>query len=235
MSSVGQIFLFTSKQEQKDSGFDIVGAVDRWRKGLRQKLEDVPSTREFVDISDIGVGQRRLGNTTASLRRKENNIIGDQRGAVMAGSEFSLCKPNRKTIPYSLEASLTHSTTSTLIHSDQLDSITRLASIHQIIRQDYFNSSRQLPCRRPLRHLLDTDRLMIPKRAQPVFHRDGMTLAIVLWYNGCGWCSREKSLSGDGCTVVICSGMELSGLLAVMNGFEHFWANERACKPHRRP
>jgi hypothetical protein len=129
----------------------------------------------------------------------------------------------------SLEPSLTLSTSCALVDPDQLDPVTRFTSIYQIIRQDHLDSPRQLPCRRSFWHLLYTDRLMIPERTKTVFHGDRVSLAVILRDHCGGRSCGEKGLGGDGAAIVIGSGMEMRGGLAVMDRFEHFGSDERAC------
>ena len=130
----------------------------------------------------------------------------------------------------SLETALTLTPTGTLVHSDQLNPIPWLAPIYEIIGQYDLYPARQLPRWRTFRHLLNTDRLMIPKRAQPVFHRDGMTLAIVLGHDRRRRCGGEERLGRDGTRIVVRPRVEMRGRLAVVDGFEHLGSDERACE-----
>lgn len=70
---------------------------------------------------------------------------------------------------------------------------------------------------------------MIPERTKTVFHGDRVSLAVILRDHRGGRSCGEKSLGGDGAAIVVRSGMEMRGGLAVMDGLEHFGSDERAC------
>ena len=47
----------------------------RWRKGQCQEIDDVLSLRKFVDLPDVAISQRSLGNAAANLRREKVDVI----------------------------------------------------------------------------------------------------------------------------------------------------------------
>ena len=61
-------------------------------------------------------------------------------------------------------------TTNAAIHADELDSVSRLTFVYQVIIQNYVRTARQLARRCPLRHFLDADALVIPESAEPVLN-----------------------------------------------------------------
>jgi hypothetical protein len=83
VSAVFQIFLLSSKKQQQDGLLDVVAAVDRRGERLRKKVEDVSSFRQFVDVSNVRVGQRGLGDTSPLFRRQEDDVVSDDLGAVL--------------------------------------------------------------------------------------------------------------------------------------------------------
>jgi len=84
MGPVGQILLFSTQEEEQDGGFDVIRPVDRRGEGLGEELKDVATFRELVDVSNVRVGERRLGDATPGFGREEDDIVGDQRGATKA-------------------------------------------------------------------------------------------------------------------------------------------------------
>ena len=81
MRAILEILLLSTKQKQEDRLLDIVGPIDRRRERLRQKGEHVPSLREFVNVTDIGIGQGCLRNASTLLRRQQDDVVRDELGS----------------------------------------------------------------------------------------------------------------------------------------------------------
>lgn len=101
----------------------------------------------------------------------------------------------------SLEPSRALPAARALVHSHELDPVSGLAAVHQVVRQNNLHASGQLARRRPFRHLLDVDRLVVPERREAVLHQQRVPLAVVLRDDGGG--SGELGRGGDDRRVVI--------------------------------
>jgi hypothetical protein len=233
MRPICQVLLLPTEKEEEDGGFDIVRSVDGRSEGLRKEVEDVASFGELVDVPDISVSQGGLSDPTTCFGGEEDDVVRDQRSAArkdIADRHIRVWLLDDILVEAdSLEPSLTLATSCALVDPDQLNPVPRFTTIYQIIRQDHLDSPRQLPRRRSFRHLLNTDRLMIPERTKTVFHGDRVALAVILRDHCGGRSCGEKGLGGDGAAIVVRPGMEMRGGLAVMDGFEHFGSDERAC------
>ena len=75
MSSVRQVLLGASKQQEDDGLFDLLVAVDRWSQRLRQKVEYIAPLGQLIDRSNVGIGERRLSNPATNFRRKQDNVV----------------------------------------------------------------------------------------------------------------------------------------------------------------
>jgi hypothetical protein len=115
-------------------------------------------------------------------------------------------------------------TTNAAIHADELDSVSRLTLVYQVIIQNYVRTAGQLARRCPLGHFLDTDALVIPKSAKPVLNLQRMSLIVCLWCDGR---SRGEVGSG-GCGIAVFAGVEKAGIGAVVDRLEHLWTDEGA-------
>jgi hypothetical protein len=60
--AVFEILFFTPKQEEEDGLFDIVAAIDTRCERLREQVENVASLGELVDVANVGIGERGLGD-----------------------------------------------------------------------------------------------------------------------------------------------------------------------------
>jgi len=59
-------------------------------------------------------------------------------------------------------------TANAAVHADELDPISRLTFVHQVVIQNDVRAAGQLACRSALGHLLDADALMITKGAETI-------------------------------------------------------------------
>jgi len=62
------------------------------------------------------------------------------------------------------------STTNAAVDANELDAVSRLTLVYQIIVYDHVRTPRQLASRRSLRHLLDTDALVITESAEAILY-----------------------------------------------------------------
>ena len=115
-------------------------------------------------------------------------------------------------------------TTNAAIHADELNSVSRLTLVYQVIIQNYVRTTGQLACRCPLRHFLDADALVIPKSAEPVLNLQRMSLVICLWCDG----RRRGEVGSGGGGIAIFARVEKAGIGAVVDRFEHLWTDEGA-------
>lgn len=104
-----------------------------------------------------------------------------------------------------------------LVDTNQLDPISRLTTVDQVIRQDNLDTFGQLTSRCSFRHFLDADRLIIPERGQSILHEQWMTLAVILGNHCCG--SSHCGRWGDDGGIVVGSGMEFLSGIAVVDRF----------------
>lgn len=85
------------------------------------------------------------------------------------------------------EATRPSPTTHTSVYAYKLDSVTRLARIHQIIIENDVNAPWKISCRRPFWHLLNIDPLVISKGTQTELHLQWVAIFVCLWRDGgCG-------------------------------------------------
>lgn len=191
-------------------------------------MEDVAAFGELVDVADVGVGEDGLGDTAARFRGEEDDVVGDKRSAAAYLLSVPLIPRLSRFVEYILESPLTLPTTRTLIHPHQLNPIPRLTPIHQIIPQNHLHAPRQLPRRRPFRHLLNIDGLKVLESGETILHRDGVAVAVVAGDDGRRGGGGVEGLGGDGGGVVVVSGVEAVGGLAVVDGLQHLWSDQRA-------
>jgi hypothetical protein len=129
------------------------------------------------------------------------------------------CDNERSTLERSRGAS-----TNAAIHADELDSVSRLTLVYQVIVQNHVRTARQLACRCPLRHFLDADALVIAEGAEPVLDLQRMSLIVCLWRDG-----RSRGEVGSGRRgVAVFACVEKTGIGAVVDRLEHLWTDERA-------
>jgi hypothetical protein len=89
--------------------------------------------------------------------------------------------------------------TNTAVHADELDSVSRLTLVYQVIIQDYVRTARQLACRCSLGHFLDADALVITESAETVLDLQRMALFICLWCNR----GRRGEVGRGGCGIPV--------------------------------
>ena len=86
-------------------------------------------------------------------------------------------------------------TTNAAVHANELDAISRLTLVYQVIVQNYVRTAWQLASRCSLGHFLDADALVITESAETVLDLQSISLFVCLWCNGrsrgevgCGGC-----------------------------------------------
>jgi hypothetical protein len=89
--------------------------------------------------------------------------------------------------------------TNAAVHADELDSVSRLTLVYQVIVQNYVRTAGQLACRSSLGHFLDADALVITESAETVLDLQRMALFICLWCDG--GCRGEVGCGGCGIPV----------------------------------
>jgi hypothetical protein len=203
MSPVFKVLLHPAEQQQQDRLLDVIRAVDGRGERLREEGEDVFSFGELVDLSDVGVGDGRLGDASSRFGREQDDVVGEKEGR---------------------EPSEPSSSSHALVDTDELDTVPRLASVDHVVLHDNLDGTWELTGRSAFGHLLDRDRLLVSEGGEAVLHRDGMRVTVVF---------RDSDGGGGGRgarsrLVVVGSGVEEGSRGAVMNGIEHLWADEGA-------
>jgi hypothetical protein len=119
-------------------------------------------------------------------------------------------------------------TTNAAIHADELDSVSRLTLVHQVVIQNDVRAARQLARRCPLRHFLDADALVVAESAEAVLDLQGVSLIVRLRRDGGG----GGEVGGGGRGVAVLARVEEAGVGAVVDGLEHFGADEGAARDY---
>jgi hypothetical protein len=119
------------------------------------------------------------------------------------------------------------SSTETPVHSDNLQPISRLTLIHQIILHHDLDTPRQLSRRRSFRHLLNHDHLVVHERRQPMLDLKRVSVGVGLGVGGGG--NGGAGGGGGGEAVGVDSGMEVLSCVTVVDGLLHLGTDEVAC------
>jgi len=114
--------------------------------------------------------------------------------------------------------------TNTAVHTDELDPVSWLTLVYQVIVQDHVRTARQLASWSSLGHFLDTDALMITESAETIFDLQRMPLFICLRCNRGG--RGEVGSGGRGITIF--AGVEVCSIGTIMDRLDHLWTNKGA-------
>lgn len=81
---------------------------------------------------------------------------------------------------HSRESSRPSTSSHTLVDSNQLNPISRLAPVDHIVLKHDLDTPWKLTCWSSFGHLLDRNRLLIPEGGESVLHRNDVTVSVVL-------------------------------------------------------
>ena len=133
--------------------------------------------------------------------------------------------PTQNTAENALECSR-GTTTNTAVRADELDSISRLTLVYQVVIQNHVRTARQLASRSSLGHFLDADALVIAERAETILDLQGASLFICLRCNRGG----RGKVGGGGRGIAVFAVVELTLVGRVMDRLEHLRTNEGAAR-----
>jgi len=193
MGTVLEVLLHSTEQQEENRLLDVVVAVNRRSEGLREEVEDVLLLGEFVDLTDVGIGDGSLGDSSSGFGRKEDDVVGEKLGAARGGSRkgkgrkgnvqlsFSSASPSKQIVRqvYSRKSPRTSTSSHTLVDSNELNPISRLTPIDHVVLQHDLDTPRKLTSGSSFGHLLDRNGLLIPEGGESVLHGNDVAVSIV--------------------------------------------------------
>ncbi|KAH3661303.1 hypothetical protein OGAPHI_006710 [Ogataea philodendri] len=202
MCSVGQVFLCSSKKHQQHCFFDVVMAVNRWSKRLRQNVKYIFFLGQLIDVSDIEICDflHRLHRRRPSMQRIQRVTQDDHfesRAVVLASSQ----RPE---------------------NTDDLYSITRLDLVDQVVVQNHVHGPRKLSRWSKLRQFLDSNGLVVSVLGITVLC-DQLVPVRVLG----GVIRRGGDRIETGSLVSIFTSVKFFGRVTVMNRLDDLWTDQR--------
>ena len=118
---------------------------------------------------------------------------------------------------------MTHAITERLVHTHELDAVARLDLVDEVVIHDHIDAAWQLSWRRPFRHFLNADHLVVAERTQAIFGREPVPTLVCRWIR-----ARSRRACAVHGRVAILTHMETRGRITVMDGPDNFGPHQRA-------
>lgn len=227
VSSVRQVLLDTAEEKQEHRLLDVIGTVDRRCERLPQEFVRILALRDFADLAYVVVAQGLLRDAGAGLGREQDDVVGDDQGSAQDVVRSPV--DELRVGEYSLEMGATTCTsTERTVHSDDLEAVTRLATVDEVVLEHDLDTPRKLSRRCALRHLLNRHHLVVDESRQAVLNLERVVVCVGLRVggggNGCAGCRCGREPVG------VDAGVEVGRCRAVVHRLLHLWSDEVACE-----